>query len=500
MFQQTTDQLKRFKPQKPLFNFFPFFEPLSLLFAFSTPPPPSFPINTASHTAPNTPTPAADQPPLLQHRSTTNESKYARHDDAGDGPTTTPTPFSSLLLPEFFAAEVLSKLDSVDLALLSRVNHAAREAVKHSGRPRMGGSAEGPRVDIRRFVGGSVSLFAWAAAKGGSNLWEKNSTCVAAAECGNMEVLRWLREHDCPLHMEVYTAAQNGHVNVVDLLIAAGANVNATRPGDGATPLYIACGRGNVVMVERLIAAGADVNMARVDGFTPLHKAAQQGHTGVVSVLLETPGVDLNAAPVDGTFALFTPLFLAAHDNRLDVVKLLIAAGADVNKARAIGWTPLHIAAQIGHAGVVSMLIETPGVDPNAAPADGGDAGITPLFIAAQNNRLYVVALLIDAGADVNMAGVGDGCTPLHMAAHRGHAGVVDLLITAGANVHATRTDGCTPLHMAAQNGHAGVVDLFIAAGANVHATTTDGATALSFALARGHAEVVQKLRAAGSN
>jgi hypothetical protein len=226
--------------------------------------------------------------------------------------TTTPTPFSSLLeeLPEFFAAEVLSKLDSVDLALLSRVNHAAREAVKHSGRPRMGGSAEGPRVDIRRFVGGSLSLFVWAAAKGGSNLWEKKSTGVAAAECGNMEVLRWLRAHDCPLRMEC-TAAQKGHVDVVDLLIAAGANVNAARLGDGATPLCIACAHGNVVMVERLIAAGGRVNNASTDGSTPS--------------------------------------FIAAQDFRLDVLKMRIVAGADVNMACVDGCTPLHAAAQNGH-------------------------------------------------------------------------------------------------------------------------------------------------------
>jgi ankyrin repeat protein len=296
-------------------------------------------------------------------------------------------------------------------------------------------------------------------------------------------------------------AAHDNLATLVGRLIAGGANVNAARPGDGATPLCIACKHGNVAMVERLIAAGgrvniastagvtplmfaaqdnrldvlklliaagADVNMARADGWTPLHIAAQRGHAGVVSVLVKTPGVDLNPALTDGGDAGSTPLFIVAENIRLDILTLLIAAGADVNKARATGCTPLlYMAAQRGHAGVVSVLIETPGVDLNAALTDGGNAGSTPLFIAAQENRLDVVTLLIAAGADVNKACV----------------------------------DGVTPFHMAAQNGQAAVVDLLIAAGANVHATLTSSTTtALSLALAQGHDEVVQKLRAAGAN
>ena len=76
-----------------------------------------------------------------------------------------------------------------------------------------------------------------------------------------------------------------------------------------------------------------------------------------------------------------------------------------MNKARVDGCTPLHIAAQFGHAGVVSALIETAGVDLNAALTDGEDAGMTPMFLAAQENQPEVVTLLIAAGADVNMGG-----------------------------------------------------------------------------------------------
>ena len=132
--------------------------------------------------------------------------------------------------------------------------------------------------------------------------------------------------------LDTTTSAQQGKNNALLLaaahdslatlawrLITGGADVEVLRPGDGFTPLCIACKHGNVVMVERLIAAGSRVNTAS---------------------------------------------FLAASNNRVDVLKLLIAAGAVVNKARvADGCTPLHIAAGKGHAGVVSVLLETAGVD-----------------------------------------------------------------------------------------------------------------------------------------
>jgi ankyrin repeat protein len=267
-----------------------------------------------------------------------------------------------------------------------------------------------------------------------------------------------------PLHI----AAQDGHAGVVSVLLeTAGVDMNLaalmTTDGEFAgityTPSFIAAWNNRLDVVTLLIAARSDVSMACVDGYTPLHIAAHKGYTGVVSVLLETAGVDMNAALTDGRDAGVTPLFLAAEDNRLDVLKLLIAAGADVNMARADGYTPLHMAAQNGHAGVVSALLEAAGVDLNKAPADGATAGVTPLYIAPLLNQLDFVKMLITAGAGVDMA-CADGDAPLHVAAHQEHDDVVDLLIAAGANLHAT----------------------------------------LSFALARGHAVVAQKLRAAGAN
>ena len=86
----------------------------------------------------------------------------------------------------------------------------------------------------------------------------------------------------------MYIAAQKGHIDIVEKLIAAGCDVDKARTDTGATPLYIAANRGHIDIVEKLIAAGCDVDKAKTTtGTTPLFIAAQKGHIDIVKQLLE---------------------------------------------------------------------------------------------------------------------------------------------------------------------------------------------------------------------
>jgi hypothetical protein len=120
-------------------------------------------------------------------------------------------------------------------------------------------------------------------------------------------------------------------------------------------------------------------------------------------------------------------LLWAAENGHEAEVKVLIAAGADVNTATSDGKTPLWWAALHGHETVVKVLIAA-GADVNKATSDGD----TPLVWAAANGHETVVKVLIAAGADVNKA-TSDGDTPLVWAAANGHETVVKILIAAGA-------------------------------------------------------------------
>ena len=119
-------------------------------------------------------------------------------------------------------------------------------------------------------------------------------------------------------------------------------------------------------------------------------------------------------------------LIEAAKNGKTELVKLLIAAGADVNKADEDGETPLFRAAWNAHTECVKLLLAA-GANVNKANKWGG----TPLYWAAYKGRTECVKLLIDAGADVNKAS-NEGRTPLSIAEKNGHTECAELLRAAG--------------------------------------------------------------------
>ena len=188
---------------------------------------------------------------------------------------------------------------------------------------------------------------------------------------------------------KIRSAALHGDKELLALLIAAGADVNAADK-DGSPPLVLAAWLGRVECVRLLLAVpGIDVNKASNSGSTPLNDAACYGHVECVRLLLAAPGIDVNKADNDGR----TPLWNAAYKGHTACVKLLLAApGIDVNKADKDGWTPLARAADAGRVECVRLLLAVPGIDVNKA----NKYGWTPLT-AAESERHTECARLIRA-------------------------------------------------------------------------------------------------------
>ena len=138
-----------------------------------------------------------------------------------------------------------------------------------------------------------------------------------------------LRTGDAPLHF----AVAQGHIDVVRLLVDAGANANLAS-SNGQTSLHIAAQKGNVDAVHFLVAAGANTNQTDNKGKIPLHRAVAQGHLDVVRTVIEA-GSDINLTEKKGK----APLALAAAKGHWDLVRLLIAAGADPDLSGKRGKT-----------------------------------------------------------------------------------------------------------------------------------------------------------------
>jgi ankyrin repeat protein len=299
------------------------------------------------------------------------------------------------------------------------------------------------------------------------------------------------------------TAARSGSVAVVKVLLAHGADVKAKEGWRGQDALTWAAGEGHLGAAQVLIENGADVNAQSKDGYTPLAFAARQGHLEVVRLLVGS-GANVNDTTKPGPGA----LALAIHNSHWDIAGLLLEKGADAN-ANAPGSTPLHLAIQVGdplieffdppritdkltRLDIIKALLAR-GADANARmtkpfPGLGGPTdmplnGATPFFIAAKTQY----------GADP-LAGTEGKSTPLMAAAGVGfHQGgtvmseaaaleAVKLAVELGADVNAVNAIGYTALHGAAIRGANSIVRFLVDSGARLDARDKIGRTPLTIA------------------
>ncbi|MCY4571828.1 MAG: ankyrin repeat domain-containing protein [Gemmatimonadetes bacterium] len=159
----------------------------------------------------------------------------------------------------------------------------------------------------------------------------------------------------------VADAAQRGDLDAVRRLLRDGADVNAPQ-GDGMTALHWAAERGDGPLCEVLLYAGARVDAGtRIGHYTPLHLAARAGSVALVEMLMEA-GSDPGAATTNSGA---TPLHLAAASGDPRVIEVLAAGGADVN-AREAAWgqTPLIFAAAANRVAAIEALLAA-GADPS---------------------------------------------------------------------------------------------------------------------------------------
>ena len=149
----------------------------------------------------------------------------------------------------------------------------------------------------------------------------------------------------------------------------------------------------------------------------------------------------------------------------------------------------LYRAATIGHVEIVKMLIEH-GADVNAM--NSGTAGYTALFIASNHGHLDVTRTLLEAGANPKTR--CNGCPTLVVSAHNGHVEIVRMLLQSGADPNCSDRGGCSGLYMACLRGHTDVISLLLSRGASVNMQTNEGATGLAIASQMGYRDIVALL------
>ena len=344
---------------------------------------------------------------------------------------------------------------------------------------------------------------------------EGETPLMTVARTGSVEAAKVLLAHGADVNSKeqwrqqtpLMWAAAECHPEVAQELIAHSADVNAKQvewqwerqmtkeprekwmPLGGLTALHFAARQGCLATAEVLVKAGAQINAVNPNGFSPILLAIINAHYDVAAYLLRQ-GADSNIADEVGRTPLYAaidmhtlpdsnlpwPSELNNEIGSLDLVKDLLNRGANVNvqlkkqqpyrskvdrgadTILTTGTTPLLRAAKAGDIEAMKVLMAK-GADPNVTTK----FGLTPLMAAAglgtkeedttgrkktEEQAIGSIQLCLDAGADVN-ATDHQGETALHGAAQKGYDKVVQFLADHGAKLDVKDKKGRTPLDAA---------------------------------------------------
>jgi ankyrin repeat protein len=268
-------------------------------------------------------------------------------------------------------------------------------------------------------------------------------------------------------------------MDVVDLLLSHGADVNASHQEGYDHPLHIVIPQETryresslthlydvkrVEIIKVLLQYGVKLDIRNDSGRTALHEETERGNIEIVQLLLQN-GADPNAKAGDHC----TSLHMAAstYFGDVEMARTLLRHGADVNARDITGDTALHKSIRFVNVEICKLLLDH-GADVNARDEGGG----TSLHIGLQYGSVEICRLLLHHGADVNALATA-GETPLHQAARDNMPVMVHLLLQNNADVNACNDERSTPLRLAVCKRRVEVVRALLVHGAEVNSLYT---------------------------
>nr|XP_008101141.1 PREDICTED: ankyrin repeat and death domain-containing protein 1B isoform X1 [Anolis carolinensis] len=308
-----------------------------------------------------------------------------------------------------------------------------------------------------------------------------SARAAAAEEAANAEIL-------LPDEKEFQHAAKTNNLDTMERLFKKKVNINAANILK-RTALHFAVAGNHISAVDFLLHHKARVDIADKHGLVPIHLAAWTGNLDIMRMLIKA-GADQKAKNQEGR----NVLHFAAQNNNVRIVDYFIQDLhlLDLNTPDEKGRKPFLLAAEWGHVEMVNELISL-----NLSTTQKDKDGNTALHLAAKNGHHEVAEVLLGQWEDINEFNE-EGETPFYLAVAGGHEKCADLLLEAGSDINISNKHNANALHIATQNGHTSLVTYLTSKNINLEAQPQQKNSPLHLAIIKNSLSVVNNLIDAG--
>ena len=289
---------------------------------------------------------------------------------------------------------------------------------------------------------------------------EGNTPLACAAAYGQIEAVNCLLKHGADPLLKgkdgwnlLHFAAQSGNVIIIETMLSKGLDIDSRGETLGLTPLMVSIIFEKLEAAKYLLEKGADESLKTTERKISLLSLASAGGSVAAIEMLLSHGCSIVSRDNERN----TPLMHAARLGNTEVLKYLLAQGADPLLQNKFGQGLLHFAALSNNAVTIEAVLSQ-NFDINARCTD---LGVTPLLFCLINGKLEAANYLLAMGADENLKSK-DGLTVLSAAAMSGNVAAIEMLLKRGHNPNSR--DGCdkTPLMWAAEKGNKAAVEYLL--------------------------------------
>ena len=263
-------------------------------------------------------------------------------------------------------------------------------------------------------------------------------------------------------------------VNLLRFFHRKGANVHATdKDNNGITHKAAVHGDTAALLLKVARDLGADMRAVGGHGNTPAHLAAESGSVSILDILAPKDATIYDSRNTWG----YTPLMVAAHAGKLDVMRYLLKKGVPHNVVDGSGRPLVQLTTEWGNPAVMQVLQDF-GADFKNFATTAENAH--PIWKAIQDGHLASVERILDSGLSIDYK--HEGVSLLQLAAEVGNADIVRLLLERDATINVADRHGWTPLHSAAYSGNIEFVLRILQKGGSKEALDAEGWTPLDLA------------------